>query len=263
MAKYRGRRMEVFFGLSGALFLLIVLPITAFLSPGYTPLERMISDLGYYRAKSLFSIGFVVAGSLLIPFYISLEKELINIKEVVRRFATGIAIVTNVCIALVGIIPDETYIDAFKIFHGIIAVVSFVGSSVYIVLYSILMYQGPESKMYKGPRFKKYLAYYGFLIGILMLVFILTQIPLLEWILAMCMLTWIIIAAFQSISFKFFNIPGIYYKRSQFSEALTLFEGAIQVLDNLGMNDEPIAKTIQKNIAFIKTKLGDNATQEE
>ena len=108
MAKYKGRRMEVFFGLIGALFLMVILPVTAFFTPGYNPLGQMISSLGHGAAKSLFSIGFVVAGSLFIPFYIYLERELINIKESVRRLATGIAIVTNVGIALVGIIPDET-----------------------------------------------------------------------------------------------------------------------------------------------------------
>ncbi|MFX1388499.1 MAG: DUF998 domain-containing protein [Promethearchaeota archaeon] len=255
MARYKGRRMEVFFGLFGTLFLVIILPITALFSPGYTLLENMISELGNFQAKSLFSIGFVIAGSLLIPFYIYLERELVNIKESIRRLATGIAIITNVCIALVGIIPDETYIDAFRIFHTTVASVSFIGSSVYIVLYSVLMYQGPKSKMYKGPAFKKYLAYYGFFIGLFMVTYLFIQISILEWILTYFMLGWILIAAIQSISFKFFNIPGMYYKRSHFPEALRTFEGAIQVLDNLQMMDEPIAKTLQKNIAFLKSKL--------
>ncbi|MFX1304977.1 MAG: DUF998 domain-containing protein [Promethearchaeota archaeon] len=255
MAKHKGRRMEAFFGLFGAMFLIIILPLTAYLTPGYTPLEQMISSLGYGRAKSLFSIGFVVSGSLLIPFYIYLERELINIKEVVRRIATGIAIITNVGIALVGIIPDETIIDAFKIFHGIVAVVSFTGSSVYIVLYSVLMYQGPKSKLYRGPIFKRILAYFGFLLGILMVIYLFAQVPLFEWILTILMLIWVLNAAIQSISFKFFNIPGMYYKRSQFPEALERFEKAFQVLDNLGMKNDPIAETLQKNIDYIKTQI--------
>ncbi|MFX0106482.1 MAG: DUF998 domain-containing protein [Candidatus Hodarchaeota archaeon] len=255
MVRHKGRRMEAYFGLFGAIFLIIVLPLTAFLTPGYNPLVQMISNLGYGRAKSLFSIGFVVTGSLLIPFYIYLERELINIKEVVRRLATGIAIVTNVGIALVGIIPDETIIDAFRIFHSIVAAVSFAGSSVYIVLYSVLMYQGPKSKLYRGPDFKRVLAFFGFLLGILMVIYLFAQFPLFEWILTMLMLIWVLIAAIQSISFKFFNIPGMYYKRSQFPEALELFENAFQVLDNLGMSHDPIAETLQKNIEFIKTEI--------
>ena len=94
-----------------------------------------------------------------------------------------------------------------------------------------------------------------FLLGILMVIYLFVQIPLLEWILTMLMLIWILTAAIQSISFKFFSIPGMYYKRSQYPEALELFENAFQVLDNLGMRHDPIAETIQKNIDFIKTQM--------
>lgn len=255
MARHKGRRMEAFFGLIGAIFLIIILPLTACFTPGYNPLEQFISNLGNGRAKSLFSIGFVVAGSLLIPFYIYLERELINITEPVRRLATGIAIVANVGIALVGIIPDETYIETFLIFHSIVAGVSFIGSSIYIALYSYLMYQGPKAKRYRGPAFKRNLAYLGFLIGILMPIYLISQIPIFEWILTMLMLVWILFAAIQSIAFKFFNIPGMYFKRSQYPEALELFEGAIQFLNNLGMKKEPISETLQKNIEFIKSQI--------
>ena len=258
MAKYKGRRMEVFFGLIGALFLIVILPVTAFLTPGYNPLEHMISHLANGSAKSLFSIGFVVAGSLFIPFYIYLERELINIKESVRRLATGIAIVTNVGVALVGIIPDETIIAASITFHIIVTGVSFTGSSIYIVLYSVLMYQSHKSDMYRGPAFKKIFAYYGFFIGVLMPVHIFTQIPLVEWILIMLMLIWILIAAVQAISFKFFDIPGIYCKRSQFPEALELYEQTFKVLDQLGMKEEPMAIRLQKNIIFIRTRIEKN-----
>ncbi|UCC19605.1 MAG: DUF998 domain-containing protein [Promethearchaeota archaeon] len=255
MARFKGRRMEAFFGFFGALFLLIILPITVFFTPGYTPLVHTVSTLGDGQAKSLFSIGFVVAGSLLIPFYIYLEREMTHIKEVIRRFATGIAIVTNVCIALVGIIPDETYITAFIIFHSIVAGVSFLGSSIYIVLYSYLMYQGPQSKLYKGPTFKKYLAYYGFSIGGVLILFFITWLSIVEWILTILMIIWVLITALQCISYKFFNIPGIYYKRAQYPEALKRFEDAIQVLDNLKMGEEPIMDTLKENIEFIKREL--------
>ena len=247
--------MEVLFGFFGALFILIILPITIVFTPGYSPLERTVSMLGEGDAKTLFSIGFVVCGSLLIPFYIYLERELINIQESVRRLATGISIFTNVCIALVGIIPDETYKAAFGAFHTFVALVSFIGSSIYIVLYSILMYQGPKSKMYKGPSFKKYLAYYGFLVGIMLVLFFTTRHPLVEWILSFLIITWVLITAIQCISFKFSKIPGVYYKRSQYPEALRLFENAIQVLDNLEMGDEPIIETLRENIEYIKSEM--------
>ncbi len=255
MVAIKESRMEVLFGFFGALFILIILPITILLTPGYSPLEMTVSMLGEGEAKTLFSIGFVVCGSLLIPFYIYLERELVNIQENIRRLATGVSIFTNVCIALVGIIPDETYKTAFGAFHTFVALVSFIGSSIYIVLYSILMYQGPKSKMYKGPAFKKYLAYYGFLVGFMFVLFFTTQHPLVEWILSILIITWVLITAIQCISLKFSKIPGVYYKRSQYPEALKLFEDAIQVLEKVELGDEPIMETLKENIEFIKSEM--------
>ncbi|MFX0001720.1 MAG: DUF998 domain-containing protein [Candidatus Hodarchaeota archaeon] len=254
-------RMEVVFGLSGALFMAIMLPLTALVTPGYTPLEQTVSSLGEGAAKTLFSIAFVVSGSLLIPFYIYLERELIYIKENIRRLATGVAIFTNMCIALVGIIPPETKLEAFDVFHNFVAITSFSGSALYIVLYSYLMYHVPKSKMYKGPAFKKYLAYYGFFIGIIFIIllieWILTSIinPLIEWILTIMILIWIIITASQCISYKFFGLPGLYYKKDQYPEALELFEEAIQILDNLGIKHDPIKKTLKENIQFLRSEV--------
>lgn len=248
-------KMEVLFGLSGALFMAIMLPIMAAITPGYSPLTHTVSSLGEGQAKSLFSISFVITGSLMIPFYIYLERELVNIKDNIRRLATGMSIFTSVCIALVGIIPDETYIEAFLIFHGFVAVFSFAGSSLYIVLYSVLMYYVPKSKMYEGPKFKKYLAFYGFFIGFLLIILLVTLNPLIEWILTMLIIIWIIITSIQCILYKFFKIPGMYYKKAQFPEALKLFEEAVEILDNLDIEDDPIKKTLKKNIKYIKNEI--------
>ena len=67
-------KMEVLFGLSGALFMAIMLPIMASITPGYSPVNDTVSSLGEKEWKSLFSISFVVTGSLMIPFYIYLER---------------------------------------------------------------------------------------------------------------------------------------------------------------------------------------------
>jgi len=258
MGKKLESKMEVIFGLIGILFMVIFLPITAILTPGYTPLENTVSSLGGGIMKTLFSICFVVTGSLLIPFYIYLEREFVNIKENIRRLATAVSIFTCVCIALVGIIPDETHWEFFTAFHSFVAAVSFIGSSIYIVLYAILMYYVPKSKMYHGPKFKKYLAFYGFFIGFLLIILLITLNPLIEWILTMLIAFWIMITAIQCISYKFFNIPGMYYKRAQFPDALRLFEEAVQILDRLNITDEPIAETLKKNIEFIKKEMEKN-----
>lgn len=255
-------RMEILFGFFGTLASMILVITAAILSipDGYSPLENSVSSLVEEDAKSIFSIGFVIGGSLSIPFYIYLEKELINIKESVRRVATGVSIFTCVCIALVGIIPDKTFWPIFVLFHGFVAVVSFAGSAIYIVLYSYLMYRAPKAAMYEGPRFKKYLAYFGFSIGgtlIVLLITILLDIfnPIIEWILTILIYLWIALTAIHLMSYKFFNIPGAYYKRSQYPEALKKFEDALQILDTLDLSEEPISGTLKENIDFLRKRM--------
>ena len=250
-------KLEILFGFFGTLASVILLFTAAFLSvpDGYSPLENSVSSLGMEDAKSIFSIGFVIGGSLCIPFYIYLEKELINIKESVRRVATGVSIFTCVCIALVGIIPDETFWPIFVWFHGFVAVVSFAGSAIYIVLYSYLMYRAPKAAMYEGPRFKKYLAYFGFSIGGTLIVLLITMQPIIEWILTILIYSWIALTAIHFMSYKFFNISGAYYKRSQYPEALKKFEDALQILNKLDLSEEPISGTIKENIEFLKKRM--------
>jgi hypothetical protein len=129
------------------------------------------------------------------------------------------------------------------------------GTCFYIDLYSVLMIKGPKSKLYTGPRFKKFLSYFGFSISVIFLIFLITREPLIEWILTSFIILWILITAIQMISFKFFNIPGVYYKRTQFPEALNMFESALQILQYLDLSKEPITETIKENIEFLRKQL--------
>ena len=219
-------RMEGFFGLFGIIIAAIFLISAAMFTPGYNPVLNTVSSLGENVAKSLFSIGFVIAGCLGIPFFIQLERELVNIKENIRRVATGVSIFSCVCIALVGIIPDETYTDLFYTFHYLVAFISFAGSSAYIGLYSYLMYKGGSTLSYTGPKFKRYLSVLGLVIVITFIVLLVTLQPIIEWILTGLTIIWILITAIQMLSFQFFNIPGIYYKKKDYPKALNKFEQA-------------------------------------
>ncbi|MFX1499234.1 MAG: DUF998 domain-containing protein [Promethearchaeota archaeon] len=250
-----GGKMESFFTIFGNVFGVILIVLAVVFTPGYSPLTNTISSLGGGRAKSLFSIAFVVMGALNIPFFIQLERELVNIKESIRRLATALSIISSVAVSLVGIIPDETYINLFIIFHAFVAYLSFVGTGIYIGLYSVLMYMGPKSKLYRGPSFKRNHAYFGFLIVCVLILFVVTNIPLIEWILATIMMIWLVSTAIQMLSFQFFDIPGLYYKKTQFPDALKLFEDAIQILDRLDMQDEPITGTLKKNIEYLKNQI--------
>lgn len=247
--------MESLFGLFGAIINFILVFIAASLTPGYDPRINFISDLGYSTYKSLFSIAFVIAGSLGIPFFINLERELVNIREPIRRLATAASIITSLCIALVGIIPDETYHEVFLLFHQFVAGFAFIGTCLYISLYSYLMYQGPRSKLYNGPVFKRILAYYGFTLNVPLVLFIITNSTIIEWILYLLTLTWLILTAITLLKYKFFNIPGIYYSKKRYPDALERFQEALNILKRLNLEDDPIAQTLQENVDYLTEKL--------
>lgn len=188
-------KMECIFGFIGVIVAGGLVITAAFLTPGYNPIENTVSSLGIGNAKSLFSIGFVIGGSLGIPFYIYLERNILkDINEIIRRIATGVSIIVCVCIALVGIIPDETYPKLFVIFHGVVAFIAFIGSVAYIALFSFLMLKDPRS------YFQRYHPYLGFLIvAMLIALYISLLKPLIEWILTILILLWILLTALHLI----------------------------------------------------------------
>lgn len=181
------KNYEVFWGFFGVLIASLFIIICAFLTPNYNPLYNTVSSLGSGIAKTLFSIGFIVAGSCGIPFYIFISKEELNgINDDLQHIATGVAIFTCICIALVGVLPDSEYPNTFLLFHGFVAFIAFVGSSTYICLYTYLML--------KSGNFSKFHIIIGFLTGFFLLILALTRFnPLIEWILTLNIMLWILI----------------------------------------------------------------------
>lgn len=249
------RRMECYFSIFGAVVGGILLVLSAVFTPGYDPRLYTISSLGEGVAKSLFSIAFVVFGTSSIPFFMYLERELTDIKDSLRKLATAVSIFTGMCIAMVGIIPDETYPELFIAFHLFAAGVAFAGSTLYITLYSILMYYGPKSKLYKGKHFKKYLSFYGFSINIILILLLITLQPIIEWILFLTISSWLVLTAITLLEYRFFNIEGVYYKKTDYDAALKRFEESLEILNNLDLGNEPIANKIKENIEFLKKEM--------
>lgn len=257
------RNLECHIGMIGAVFVMTMVigaAILSYFDMGYTPWGYTISELAYYRYKTLFSIGMVAAGALMIPFFIKLERELVNISERLRLAATGVSILTSICIAWVGIIPDMEYYDQFFLFHMVVAIIAFGGCSVYILMYSILMLKGAGTKGYKGPGFKRYMSYYGFFIFSLMpILMMIASVGLtggvgsvIEWLLFLNIVAWNFLTAYFLSKYKFSGMAGVYYDESMYDEKLAHFEKSLEVMKNLNMEDDPIAETLRENIEFIK-----------
>jgi hypothetical membrane protein len=253
-----GQKMECYFVMYGAIFVIIIVSLAALISPGYSPLIHTISELGYFPGKTLFSIGFVAAGCLCIPFFIRLERELVNIKENVRRAATAVSIFSSICISFVGVVPDLTSHALFLTFHYAAAITAFAGSTAYILLYSYLMYKGPKMTTYKGPVFRKYLPYYGFIIFILLLLLFITRRSPFEWILFVNILSWNGITGYFLSKYTFSGMEGMYYKKTEYAETLKKFEESLKIMKTLNLEDDPVAKTLMFNIEHIKKEMEKN-----
>jgi len=185
-------KLECFFGLAGVSFAITFIILAALLTPGYNPFINTVSSLGKGVAKTLFSIGFVTSGSLTIPFILYLEKTLLGINEFVRRIATGVAIISSVSVALVGILPDPDYLDTFMIFHSIVAFNAFIGSVATICLYTYLMMRSKE--------FKIYYILIGFATALDILLLTITSFnPFIEWVLTINIMLWIMLTSIKLI----------------------------------------------------------------
>ena len=183
-------KLECFFGLAGVSFALTFIILAAFFTPGYNPLFNTVSSLGKGIAKTLFSIGLVTSGSLTIPFILYLEKTLLGINEFVRRLATGVAIISSVSVALVGILPDPDYPDLFIIFHGIVAMNAFVGSVATICLYTYLMMHSKEYKIYH--------IIIGYVSGLELILLAKPLLnPFIEWVLTINIMLWIMLTSIK------------------------------------------------------------------
>ncbi len=247
-------KLECLMGFFGVVFSAFVLFLAVILTPGYNIFEDTVSSLGNGIAKSLFSIAFVIGGSSGIPFYIYLERELININDNVRRFATVISIVTCVCIALVGIIPDETYHELFIIFHNFVAFFSFIGSGLYIGLFSILMLISTRTEDFIGVYFHRLIAYLGFFTSGLVVVLFIVPIPIIEWTLTISILCWIMLTSIYLIRSRFINLSVVHFRQLEDTKKLELFEEILKALKKLNLEQEAITRVITENIEFLRER---------
>ncbi len=142
--------MEYFFGLVAVIIWIFFLIWAILLDGDFNFYSRTVSSLATGDGKTVFSIGFIIAGSLCIPFYIKLEKSLkLKVKgENYRRIATALSIVSCMAIGLIGVIPDENFPFEFAVFHNTMAIISFGGTSTYIVLFSISMWLKKEYTLF-------------------------------------------------------------------------------------------------------------------
>ncbi|TFF99106.1 MAG: DUF998 domain-containing protein [Promethearchaeota archaeon] len=251
-------KLEALFGLFSTMIFSIMLILALLFSPNYSFFENYISDLAYFSGKLFFAIGFSIFGVFLVPFFITLERELVYINENIRRLATTIAILTCTCFALGSIIPEESYLEIFNIFHSLIAGFAFFFSGVYILLFSYLMYRSYEIEEYSGPKFQLFLVSFGFITAIGEFVLIFIFVPILEWIVVISMVVWIIITNIHLLIHKFIRFPLAELKRLKHSESIEIFKAIQKKIDELNINDKILSDAIDNNLFLLKKRNDEN-----
>ncbi|MHA2288906.1 MAG: hypothetical protein ACXABG_08965 [Promethearchaeota archaeon] len=155
--------------------------ISILLFEGYT-LNRMISVLGTGPGGVFFNIGTILSGIFALLFYLYLIK-LIGANDP-KLFRAGRFFAINSCVffSLVGIFPSSRNLIIF-VLHGTFALLSWLSAIIYLGIFSYLIF--------KNKIISKFFGYLALITGISIIVFLLTWIPLIEWIMALLVSIWI------------------------------------------------------------------------
>jgi hypothetical membrane protein len=158
--------------------------IAMLLYPGYNLIDNEISDLGTGPGGLFFNVGVILAGILAIPYIIALGKVLLNESENDRLLndAIKLAIMSCVALSLIGVFP--AYIDNLPslILHGIFAAISFFCGGGYLLIFGYYIL--------KTEVISNFFAYYGFITAALFGLFLVTWLPIIEWIGNIGIISW-------------------------------------------------------------------------
>lgn len=165
------------------------------LYPGYSITKDMVSTLGVGPGAIYFNIGIFFSGLIAIPFYIDLARLVRNEddNQTLLRTALISAIISCVTMAFVGIFPAIQSQKMVLLLHYLTAIISWLTCMIYCSIFSILMLRTPD--------FPKILAYFGFIPGAIILIYLFLIIfpitepitPIIEWSIAFAIIAYIAI----------------------------------------------------------------------
>ncbi len=153
------------------------------LFPGYN-FNHMISALGASPGAIYFNIGTILSGIFALLFYLYMIKVIGKGTKYPKLQRVGRFFAINSCIffSLVGVFPTSTNKTLF-VLHGTFAFISWLSAIIYLSIFSYLIFKNKVI-----PKFFGYLALIT--VGTI-IVFLLTWIPLIEWIMALGVTVWI------------------------------------------------------------------------
>ena len=153
------------------------------LFPGYS-FNLMISALGAGPGAIYFNIGTILSGLFALLFYLYMIKVIGRGTQnpKIRKVGRFFAIISCIFFSLVGVFPTSLNMTIF-VLHGTFALISWLSAVIYLTLFSFLIF---EKKVI--PKFFGYLA---LITAVIIIVFLLTWLPLIEWMVALGITVWI------------------------------------------------------------------------
>lgn len=164
--------------------------IAVLLTPGYN-LTFMVSYLGTGPGALFFNLGTILSGFFALIFYLYLipilKSEFISDKNV--RIALVFSVSSCIFFMLIGFFPAITSNSTLILIHGFVAMSSLLCGSIYKSTFAYMML--------KNDKFLKFQVYSALIIVVIEIMFLLTWVPIIEWMMVVAITYWIFILSFH------------------------------------------------------------------
>jgi hypothetical membrane protein len=168
--------LSAFVGIGGDIIAIALFPSYNF--------NRMISALGTGPGAIYFNIGTILSGIFALLFYLYLIEVIGKETNDPKKQKVGRFFAINSCIffSLVGVFPTSTDTILF-VLHGTFALISWLSAIIYLSIFSSLIF--------KNKIIPKFFGYLALITAGTIILFLLTWIPIIEWIMALAITVWI------------------------------------------------------------------------
>lgn len=191
------------FGLVAVALILLGDFLAILFNPDYVIFKHMVSKLGAGPAPGgfIYNLSVIISGIIVIPFYIHLSRIIIedNTNETLRKFAIISSMISCITYSLLGVFPSLEMIYIIFYIHGVLALISILSGVCYLISFNILIK--------RSNSFKKIQSYFGFFVAGLYMLFILTWLPNVEWVMSIGICIWIIIISVSILKKKSNSLP--------------------------------------------------------
>jgi hypothetical protein len=177
------------FGIVSVIIALSAYTISIILFPGgYDFLNNMISELGIGPYGYVFNLGLIFSGIVAIPHYLALVTTFDDpdINPRLKQWAIFFSFFSIITFIFIGVFPAWCFYcnPIVYLLHGTFALLAMSSGVCYLITFSLLMS--------KDPKYTKLQEYHGFIVAGTYLLFLLTWIPITEWIATFAITSWVI-----------------------------------------------------------------------